>query len=208
MSAGHIDTGTRGLVNGKLRWALGVDWALIIRLWLKRPLCCGCVRGGQILPRIFCHFRCSDCTKATTLASTARSSYSEVNDNGVTARPRCWERWRSNRRSLLSASLLSPNMFSPCRFWLLPSAGGGGSNTQSCVFPLLRSWRLSEIPTHLCCFCRFSHASCRFADSPSSLARLSLARFGLAVGATVNILDWKLVLGCGAFSRMFAAANC
>lgn len=30
----------------------------------------------------------------------------------------------------------------------------------------------------------------------------------LAVGATVNILDWKLVFGSGAFSRMFAAANC
>ena len=30
----------------------------------------------------------------------------------------------------------------------------------------------------------------------------------LAVGATVNILDWKLVLCPGAFSRMFAAANC
>lgn len=30
----------------------------------------------------------------------------------------------------------------------------------------------------------------------------------LAVRATVNILDWKLVLGSGAFSRMFAAANC
>ena len=30
----------------------------------------------------------------------------------------------------------------------------------------------------------------------------------LAVRATVNILDWKLVLGFGAFSRMFAAANC
>lgn len=35
-----------------------------------------------------------------------------------------------------------------------------------------------------------------------------LVGIGLAVGATVNILDWKLVLGCGAFSRMFAAANC
>lgn len=30
----------------------------------------------------------------------------------------------------------------------------------------------------------------------------------LAVGATVNILDWKLVFGSGAFSRMFAAADC
>lgn len=42
---------------------------------------------------------------------------------------------------------------------------------------------------------------CVFIDASSSPGRL-------AVRATVNILDWKLVLVSGAFSRMFAAANC
>lgn len=42
---------------------------------------------------------------------------------------------------------------------------------------------------------------CMFTGGISSPAQL-------AVRATVNILDWKLVLGSGAFSRMFAAANC
>lgn len=84
-------------------------------------------------------------------------------------------------QSIVSSFGLSSltNVFNSCRFWLLPSAGGGGSNTQSCVFPLLQSWRLSKISTRLCCFCRFLHASCCVADSPKLARLLGSVRLGL-----------------------------
>lgn len=70
------------------------------------------------------------------------------------------------------------NVFILCRFWLLPSAGAGGERAQilKVVFFLssnpddcLKSPPVCAVFAGFCCV----------ADSPSSLARLSSARFGL-----------------------------
>lgn len=74
---------------------------------------------------------------------------------------------------------------------------------ESCVFHTSHLRALSKIFTCWPCFAGLHVSVLRLRPPHPATPQL-----GMAVGATVNILDWKLVIGCGAFSRMFAAANC
>lgn len=120
------------LTQGQEDWLIGnytehCCWLSINnKALIKGPQCCGCVRGGETLPHIFCHVRCSDCTKPTTLASTSRSLDSEVNGT------RC--------------SWNEPT----CSFCV-----DFTDNRQTCVLALLQSWPLSKVSTCLCCFRRW-----------------------------------------------------